>query len=497
MLDARYDISHLQAEEVFLAAALSSVRSKLNELQPMSQLPPEILEEIFRICVSWLYDYQKPKHPLAWTQVCSLWRQVSINSSRLWQRIDLCDSRFADEFLVRSKEAPLSVVSASPLKATTDSLTLHASRLRSIDLFLLADDMAHLFARLGPLLPALTRLSLKVPHQPSALDIDLAVPLVRHLVLDSITVKWNSCQDLVHLSLRGLDPECCPSITELHDMFASSPCLEYVRLENMNPRNLHTDSARSINLIHLKDMIISAPSSVVTALLSGLYIGPHARLQLYTSLNQGLYTIFPHGLPYLASCGRPDIGTVRLSRHSAHLICSGAPPWSELSSKTLLSISSATPLINGICTSLDRLFSLSCVTKLELNSGALFDIPLKVLQSFFAGLSNLETLLVAFNDLEALLGVLKSVRVTKETPMCLPCLRTLSFGKASVVWHLFEERWLALVMECVRTRHFHSSSLQTLEFIRCSGVSSISTAHLKPFVDEIIIHPDRRSQNYF
>ncbi|KAF8172097.1 hypothetical protein BJ912DRAFT_106178 [Pholiota molesta] len=338
MSDSRVDISHdrklLQAQEAYLAAALSSVRSKLNALQPVSTLPSEILEEIFRICVSWLYDYQKPKHPLAWTQVCCSWRQISLNSSRLWQRIDLCDSRFADEFLVRSKEAPLSIVCASPLKLTTDSLILHASRLRCIDVFLLADDMAHLFSRFGPGLPTLTRLSLKVPQQPSALTVDLAIPLVRHLVLDGVTVKWQSCHNLVHLSLRGLGPDFCPSISELHDMFANSPCLEYVRLEDMAPRNIQTEPERSIPLIHLKNMIISAQSSTtITAILSGLYLGPHARLQLYISLRQGLHLLFPNGLPYLSNRGRSDVGAVRLSRHSTHLLRHGAEAWSEVSLK--------------------------------------------------------------------------------------------------------------------------------------------------------------------
>ncbi|KAF5349738.1 hypothetical protein D9756_008896 [Leucocoprinus leucothites] len=153
----------LEAEESLLAAKLSSIRSQMNELAAVSVLPTEILEHIFSICVSWLYTPKKPTHRIAWTQVCRQWRSIAFNSPRLWQCIDLADPRFAREFLVRSKTAPISIYSPSPLKVYSDDLRVHAARLFSIDVFLFPDDMLDLFASIGSKLPTLTSLALKIP----------------------------------------------------------------------------------------------------------------------------------------------------------------------------------------------------------------------------------------------------------------------------------------------------------------------------------------------
>lgn len=496
----------LLAEEMRLAAALSSVRSKLNALQPVSCLPSEILEEIFDVCVSWLYGHHKPKHRLAWTQVCCSWRQISLNSSRLWQRIDLCDSRFADEFLVRSKEAPLSIVSASPLKLTTDNLALHINRLRCIDVFLFSDDMVRLFTSIGPTLStAMTHLSLKVPSKSSPLALDVDIPFVHHLALDCVAIKWHTCQNLVHLSVRGLSPECCPSITELHDILEASPNLEFVRLENLTPPTLATESRRPISLIHLTDMIISAQPNIVSAILASLLLGPSTRLQLFASLSESLHTLFPSGLPYLHGAARSSTGTVRLSRHSAHFLRHGSPAWSETSAQTLFSISSAPPLSTRVCASLAHLLDLNCVTRLELNTGMLFDIPLAVLAALLTGLRSVATLCVAFNELADLLWILQGhVQDASRDGgpgavprVCLPRLRTLAFSKPSDLWYHFSDRWLEPTVACAQARCLLGAPFETLEFYRCNGISPESTARLKEFVGEVAIYPEGRHQTQF
>ena len=505
LTEIAYNRNMLLAEEMRLAAALSSVRSKLNALQPISCLPAEILEQIFDICVSWLYGHHKPKHRLAWTQVCCSWRQISLNSSRLWQRIDLCDSRFADEFLVRSKEAPLSIVSASPLKLTTDNLALHINRLRCIDVFLFSDDMVRLFTSIGPTLPTtMTHLSLKVPSKSSPLTLGVDIPFVRHLAVDCVAIKWNSCQNLVHLSVRGLSPECCPSITELHDILEASPNLEFIRLENLTPPSLAMESRRPIPLIRLTDIIISAQPNIVSAILASLLLGPSTRLQLYASLSDSLHTLFPSGLPYLHGAARSSTGTVRLSRHSAHFLRHGSDAWSEASAKMLFSISSAPPLSTRVCASLSHLLDLACVTRLELNTGALFDIPLGMLAALLTGLRSVHTLCVAFNELADLLWILQGhvedVCGSGPRPalrLCLPRLRTLAFSKPSDLWYHFSDRWLEPTVACAQARRLLGTPLETLEFYRCNGISAESTARLKEFVGQVAIYPEGRHQTQF
>jgi len=489
MFDRR---SLLEEEEDRLVEALSTVRSRLNELAPISSLPPEIFEEIFDICVSWLYGYQKPKHRLAWSQVCSSWRRISFSSSRLWQRIDLCNSRFADEFLVRSKHAPLFITSTSPLKLTTNNLTDHAKRLQSIDVFLFPDDMAQLFSSIGRDLPNLTTLSLKIPPVSSTLSLDLSLPQVRRLSLDGVAIRWDDCRNLASLSLRGLTPESSPSIPQLHDILAASPHLQYIRLESLLSPTLDVVPRRNIPLMNLKDFIISSKPSSIRAILSGIYLGPHTRLQLYLSLSENLQTVFPHGLPYLPSSNfgstrnSLDVGTIRLSRHGAHFLRPNTAAWSEDTSKVLFALSSASPLSTHVCESLNHMLDLRLIKNLELNTGVLLDIPRPALENLFKDLYNVETLRMAFNDLESLFSVLQIVEELTGIPY-LPHLTAVTFSKPSDLWWHFGDRWMEAILETLTLRQAHSIPIETLEFFRCRGLSETIVEELEKIVPRIIV----------
>jgi hypothetical protein len=467
----------------------SAPLSSVNALAPISSLPAEILEHIFGFCVAWIYGYEKTKHSLAWTQVCFSWRRISLNSIRLWQRIDLCNSRYANQFLVRSKEAPLSVVSTSPLKLTTDNLALHAGRLHSIDVFLLSDDMAHLFSSIGGSLKNLMHLSLKIPQTSSALFLDILLPRVRRLALDCITVPWNNCRNLTHLSLRGLDPESCPSIPQMHQLFSQSPYIESIRLENFMPPKLFLDDnlVQPFPLPHLKDMIISSEPLTIVALFSGMLVSSSCRLQLYFSFSESLQSIFPHGIPQMKIGHRLDASTIRLSRHGVRFILNKTQRWSEDLSRSLFSISSASHVAINVCKSLDYLLDASCITGLELNTGVLFDIPNHDMHRLLASLNNLEALSIAFNDLEEILKILSAAAVQQPPPplnLLCPRLVQVSFGKSDAIsmWCQFGERWLDSVIDFARVRQGYSLPIHTFEFFKCHGVSHATVGKLQEIV---------------
>ena len=482
-VDTSHQLKVLIAEEARILAALSSVRNKLNELVPISSLPAEILEHIFDFCVSWLYGHQKPKHCLAWTQVCFSWRRISFDSSRLWQRIDLCNSHYADQFLVRSKEAPLSVVSISPLKLTTDNLALHAGRLQSIDVFLFPDDMVHLFSSIGGGLMNLTRLSLKVAQTSSTLFLDISLPRVRRLALEYIAVPWDNCQDLTHLSLRGLDPESCPSVSQLHQLFSRSPYLESIRLENFVPKNiiLDDDLTQPFPLLHLEDMTISSEPFVIIAILSGVLISANTRLQLYFSFSKNLESMFPHGIPQMKIGHRLDASTVRISRHSMRFILNETQQWSEDLSRCLFTISSASRIAIDVCNSIDHLLDASRITNLELNTGVLFDITNDDMHRLLASLTNVETLSMAFNDLEEIFKMLSTVQPAPFNLLC-PRLLEVSFSKPADMWWQFGDRWLDALFDLARVRQHYLLPIHTFEFFQCHGVSHATVEKLQEIV---------------
>ena len=488
----------LRAEETCTSAPpVSSVFSKLNAFALISSLPAEILEHIFGFCVSWIYGYEKIKHPLAWTQVCFSWRKISLNSIRLWQRIDLCNPRYANQFLVRSKEAPLSLVSTSPLKLTTDNLALHASRLRSIDVFLFPDDMVHLFSSFGGSLTNLIHLSLKIPQTSSTLFLDILLPRVRRLALDCIAVPWNNCRNLTHLSLRGLDPESCPSIPQMHQLFAQSPYIESIRLENFMPKRhlLDDNLTQPFPLAHLKDMIISSEPIKIIALLSGMLMPASCRLQLYFSFPESLQSIFPHGIPQMKIGHRLDASTIRLSRHSVRFILNETQRWSEDISRSLFSISSASQVAIHICQSLDYLLDASCITSLELNTGVLFDVPYHDVHRLFASLTNLEALSIAFNDLEEILKILSAVQPPPLNLLC-PRLVEVSFNKSDI-WYQFGERWLDSIIDFARVRQRYSLPIHTFEFFQCGGVSHATVVELQEIVPLVKISEFIANRGYY
>ena len=492
-------VDQLRAEETCTPSPLPSVFSKLNALAPISSLPAEILEHIFGFCVSWIYGSEKTKHSLAWTQVCFSWRRISFNSIRLWQRIDLCNPRYANQFLVRSKEAPLSIVCTSPLKLTTDNLALHAGRLHSIDVFLFPDDMAHLFSSIGGSLTNLMQLSLRIPKTSSALFLDILLPRVRHLALDCITVPWNNCRDLTHLSLRGLDPESCPSIPEMHQLLAQSPYIESIRLENFMPKKLPLDDnlAQSLPLPYLKDMIISSESLNITALFRGMLISASCRLQLYFSFSESLQSIFPHGIPQTKMGHCLDASTIRLSRHSVRFILNKTQRWSEDLSRSLFSISSASHVAIHICKSLDYLLDASCIISLELTTGVLFDIPNHDMHRLLANLTNLERLSIAFNDLEEILKMLSAVQPPPLNLLC-PRLVDVSFGKSDMpVWCQFGERWLESIINFARARQRHLLPIHAVEFFQCGGVSHATVGDLQEIVPLVKITEFIANRGYY
>ncbi|TFK35510.1 hypothetical protein BDQ12DRAFT_700027 [Crucibulum laeve] len=443
--------SQLQQREAQYAEALALVRMKLNQLNPVAWLPNEILEEIFHICASWLYQPQKPKQRLAWTQVCRSWRNISFSSARLWQCIDLCEARFAREFLMRSKEAPISVVSASPLKLFTENLHIQAERVQTIDVFLFPEDMIELFRIIGPNLATLTTLSLKIPPISSTFVLDTPLPNVRRLALDCVSIFWDYCHNLTHLFLRGLTSDYSPTLSQLHDLFKRSPELESMRLESIIPicsPDSDTATNQIIHLPHLRELSISTKATAVAAILGGISIPSHTRLQLHFSYFSDLSDIFPRGLPYEVG-KKPNIDCIRLSRHAAQLLTPGILPWSDEPSHVLFSLSSGTCVSVPFMLAIHTLIDTSSITILELNTGVLQDVPAQALEQFLGYACNLATLRIAFNDLAELFRIL-SVPRTKTSAMICPRLSRIIFSKPGDLWWHFSANWLQLFASCAR-----------------------------------------------
>ncbi|TFK65349.1 hypothetical protein BDN72DRAFT_204467 [Pluteus cervinus] len=471
----------LRAEEARLALQLSNVRSQLNELVPVSSLPTDILEEVFAICVSWLYGSQKPKYRLAWTQVCRVWRRVSLDSARLWHCIDLSDPRFAREFLARSKSSPISIISASPLKLYTADLHSHAKRLQSIDVFLFPDDLVDLFTNIGPDLSKLTELSLRIPPVASSLTLDISISNVQRLTLDAVAVKWDTCMGLTHLSLRGLIAAFSPSITELQSIFSNSPYLEYIRLENLDPTPRADDDTTVVHLAHLHELVILGKDRLISAILSCISFTPRARLRLTCTNFQDFSTFLPKGLPY-----SPDenlaIEGIRLTSQGITFLhpSSLSHPWSNELQDLVASISSTSQMGPIILSSAPKLCNLFSITVIELNTNVLHE-PSSTspatpslsarFEDLLTSTVNLTTLRISQNPLDNLLTIL-STPPSSSHPIICPHLSRISFGRSETIWWHFHKS-LDSVLRMISTREEASpGKLKVVEFVKCHGVTT-------------------------
>jgi F-box-like len=463
-------------EECRLTAALSAVRTRLNELTAVGTLPTEVLEVIFEFCISWLYGRHKPKYRLAWAQVCRRWRSISLNSPHLWHCIDLSNSRLANEFLIRSKATPISIVSALPLKSCMDNscidnLGSHAERLQTIDVYLFPNCMAELFSRIGSQLSNVTTLSLIVPPMSIALALDIQMPQVTRLDLNCVTVPWGACRSLTHLSLRGLSADYSPTITQLHSILESSLNLQYLRLENIVPTLCPNDDivpTRIAPLPNLHRLIITTNADIILALLSKIAFPSTTRVQLACPEFNDVHSLFPRDRSWKAA----NVGTICLDQRSITFLRHGALSWMEKSSDHLFSVTSLWSLGKATLPNAHLIVDLSGITTLEIGMEALVHLPPELLSNFLTATVNLKSLHISHNDLGDLLRILTPIQTTLVPCPRLECIAFSMNYPAAVQWWDFNKRWMQPVLALTKARHEHGVPLATLEFRRCRGVTA-------------------------
>ena len=93
-----------------LEETIRALKSRRNELSPISRLPTEILCNIFKLQVT-LNDWDIPR-PDSWnnfSQVSRHWRSLALSAPELWTDIILSYPRWTHEMLKRSIKAKLTI----------------------------------------------------------------------------------------------------------------------------------------------------------------------------------------------------------------------------------------------------------------------------------------------------------------------------------------------------------------------------------------------------
>ncbi|KAI0630510.1 hypothetical protein C8Q77DRAFT_1133456 [Trametes polyzona] len=267
--------------------AIIELKSTINRMSPTACLPPEILSEIFVLIATDHYEWRKENHYgsahaykwIALTHVCRHWRDVALNTPRLWSRVVLTRPEVFREILPRSKKASLWVSASLPHADerrlyALEALMKESSRLRELNLTaparfvqVISSQWKHpadnlesiiLHAEAGQfepdyLIPS-TRLSSEF--------FSGQTPKLRHLEIHRIPADWTSplfCPSLrtLRIHLRyDLNPQ-PGEFPKLLQALEAMPMLETLQLNEAIPRlpddiTQLPDLGRRVSLPHLR-----------------------------------------------------------------------------------------------------------------------------------------------------------------------------------------------------------------------------------------------------
>ncbi|EAU82640.1 hypothetical protein CC1G_07922 [Coprinopsis cinerea okayama7 len=193
------------------------LKSRQNELAEISQLPPEILGQIF-VCYrlscgprSERYHYHKHES-LDWTKVTHVsrnWRAVALACPQLWSIIDAADRRWASVMLDRSNPFPISFTwnrslcewHASLEKDIANKVLSQSHRLECLEIDNTLTVFNTLVTQLTAPTPVLRRLKLRTRATDFDKEHDIPLPTgflgnnasqLRHLELTSFVVPWHA-----------------------------------------------------------------------------------------------------------------------------------------------------------------------------------------------------------------------------------------------------------------------------------------------------------------
>ncbi|KAI0640782.1 hypothetical protein C8Q79DRAFT_439953 [Trametes meyenii] len=261
--------------------AVFELKARINDMSPIIRLlPPEILSEIFTLIAADNYNAYHWHHcgssqPYKWialAHVCREWRNIALNTPRLWSRVVITRFDAAMAALARSKKAPLwlTAVLAHPgdFRATILHNTIlgESSRLKELSVRGPPHLLQMLSARWTIPATALEKLTLSttfmqrghsyvLPGQPASLSTKIfsgEVPRLRHLEIHRIAIDW--CNPLFCPSLRSLEVESTYDMPvsvkddEFRDLLVAlgrMESLENLQLNNAIPSLHILDSGRA------------------------------------------------------------------------------------------------------------------------------------------------------------------------------------------------------------------------------------------------------------
>ncbi|KAJ6591565.1 hypothetical protein DFH09DRAFT_1358138 [Mycena vulgaris] len=263
-----------------LSESVRALQSRRNALSPVGRLPPEILSRVFVFC--------SDPDSLMWVKEVSHisrhWRAVALACPTLWTFPVFSQPKWADEFLKRSKMAPLTVKAdltymTPRMVNTVHSSLIHISRIGELDVKTGSRSVPEILNLSDPA-PYLHSLCLESPGFSNEQHFTLPdtflnggeAPRLRKLELTRFFLPWDSplMSNLIHLKIHHPGSIARPSMSELVEALERMPLLETLELDNALPKIADGVSIVSVPinrtaLSHLKRLTIANVSALECA----------------------------------------------------------------------------------------------------------------------------------------------------------------------------------------------------------------------------------------
>ena len=276
-----------------LEETIRALKSRRNELSPISRLPSEILCNIFNFQVSLAY-YWESQRPDCWNNFCQVsrhWRSSALSAPELWTNIIIDYPRWTQEMLKRSKKAKLTIRSGYPgLKpetiGTIRSCLYEMNRVEEIELLGIQEliVLEKIFRDLPKSAPQLHTLCIQLYSGAACISIDedflYDTKRLQCVGLTNCKISWDSqlLTGLTRLTLEN-SLKANPSITQVLHALRRMPALTHLHLYDSIPDDSEGPSTYDdlVDLPCLRELNISSGVDALTAFLHHISF-PHSTI---------------------------------------------------------------------------------------------------------------------------------------------------------------------------------------------------------------------------
>ena len=304
-----------------LEESIRALKSRRNELSPISRLPAEILCSIFSLIEdNVIYVGLDPESWTNFSRVSQRWRSSALAAPDLWTNIPLRSPRWAEEMLIRSKMAKLTVRSGLSLQTsnpktigTVRSCLYQLNRVEIIDIAAIPLVLKEIFQDLPKSAPQLHTLCIGSSlsfHDRSAgtafsihEDFLYDTERLQRVELFDCKISWDSrlLTGLTRLTLEG-SLKANSSIIQFLHALQRMPVLTDLCLKDSNPDDSEGPSTYPVvDLPCLRVLRISSDVGALTTVLRHITI-PHSAISNLTCRdNQSTQIDFSNFLSVLAT----------------------------------------------------------------------------------------------------------------------------------------------------------------------------------------------------